>query len=109
VDAMPACHRRIAGSNPSTAILLLPSARRFKSDNLRNFRFYSCRTFFCERFQVTLLHLSKRPRNVLVKWHDIALYKSADTLPLPAPTEIVELDATILVYKSLDISEEVRE
>jgi len=82
VGAMPACHGRIAGLNPSTASLLPPSPRRFKSDNLLHWGFYSCRTFSGERFQVTLSHLSKRSRNVFVKWHDIALYKLAYTLPL---------------------------
>jgi len=76
--ALPACHRRIAGSNLSTATLLLPSARRFKSVHLLNWRYYSCRTFSCEQFQVS--HLSKLSRNVFVKWHYIAQYKSAYTL-----------------------------
>jgi len=43
---MQACHQRNAGSNPPTATLLLPSANTFKSVNLLNWRFYSCRTFF---------------------------------------------------------------
>jgi len=51
---MLACHRRIAGSNPSTATLLLPSARIFKSVHLLNWLFYSAfYSFSCERFQVT--------------------------------------------------------
>jgi len=37
--------------------LLLPLARRFKSVHLLNWRFYSCRQFSFERFQVT------------IKWH----------------------------------------
>jgi len=57
VDAMPACHRRIACSNRSTATLLLPSARRFQSVPLPNWRIYN----------FTVTHLSKRSRNVFVK------------------------------------------